>query len=58
MVPAWLQGQDMEKSKVVIDYNCGMGGADLSDAYSTCNRSTRKRLKKEKILSKALPSFD
>jgi hypothetical protein len=34
-------------SKVVIDYsrNSGIGGVDLSDAYLTSYRSTRKRLK-------------
>jgi hypothetical protein len=36
----------MEKPEVFIDYNSGMGGVDISDAYSTSYRSTRKRLKK------------
>jgi hypothetical protein len=36
----------MEKPKVVIDYNSGKEGADLSDAYLTSYCSTRKRLKK------------
>jgi hypothetical protein len=36
----------MENSKVVIDYNFGMGGVDLSDACLTSYHSTRKRLKK------------
>jgi hypothetical protein len=46
MVPTRVQGQDMEKPTVVIDYNPRMGGVDLSDAYMTSYCSTRKRLKK------------
>jgi hypothetical protein len=30
MVPTWIRGLDMEKSKVIADYP-GMGGVDLSD---------------------------
>jgi hypothetical protein len=56
MVPIRVQRQDVEKSKVVTDYNSRMGDVDLSDGYLTSYRSTRKRLKK--ILSKARPSFD
>jgi hypothetical protein len=36
----------MEKPKVVIDYNSGIEGVDLSDAYWTSYCSTRKRQKK------------
>jgi hypothetical protein len=46
MVLTRIQGQNMEKPKVVIDYNSRMGGVDLSDAYLTSYHSTRKRLKK------------
>jgi hypothetical protein len=46
MVPARIRGQEMEKPKVAIDYNSGMGGVDLSDAYLTSYHSTRKTLKK------------
>jgi hypothetical protein len=45
MVPTGVRGQDLEKPKVVIDYNSRMGGVDLSDAYLTRYHSTRKRLK-------------
>jgi phosphatidylserine decarboxylase len=57
MVPIRVQGQDMEKAKVIIDYNSRTGDVDLNDAYLTSYRSTRKRQKKKKILSKALLSF-
>jgi hypothetical protein len=56
MVQTRVQGQDMEKSKVVTDYNSKMGGVNLSGTYLTGYCSTRKRLKK--IISKALLSFD
>lgn len=46
MVPIWVQGQDMEKPKVVTDYNSGMRGVDLSGAHLTCCHKTRKRPKK------------
>jgi hypothetical protein len=46
MVPIGVQGLDIEKPKVVIDYNFGMEGVDLSDACLTSYLSTRKRLKK------------
>jgi hypothetical protein len=45
MAPTRVRGQDMEKPKVVIDYNSGMRGVDLSDTYLTSYHSTRKRLK-------------
>jgi hypothetical protein len=45
MAPTRIRGQDMEKPKVVIDYNSGTGDVDLSGAYFTSYRSTRKRLK-------------
>jgi hypothetical protein len=45
MVPASVRGQDVDKPKLVTDYNSGMGGVDLSDVYLTCNRSPRKSLK-------------
>jgi hypothetical protein len=41
-----LTRQDVENPEVVIDYNCRMGGMDLSEASLTSCRSTRKRLKK------------
>jgi hypothetical protein len=46
MVPTRVSGQDMEKPKVVIYYNSGKEGANLSDAYLTSYCSTRSRLKK------------
>jgi hypothetical protein len=46
MVPTRVWGQGMEKPKVVINYNSGKEGADLSDAYLTSYCSTRSRLKK------------
>jgi hypothetical protein len=45
MVPTRVRGQDAERPNVIIDYNSGMGGVDLSDAYMTSYRSTRKRIK-------------
>jgi hypothetical protein len=54
MVPTRIQGQDMGKPKVVIDYNFEMGGLHLSDAYLTSYHSTRKRQKN----LETLPSFD
>jgi hypothetical protein len=33
MVPSRVWGQDMESPRVVVVYNSGMEGADLSDAY-------------------------
>jgi hypothetical protein len=36
----------MEKPKLIIDYNSGMGGVNLSDAYMTSYLSSRKRLEK------------
>jgi hypothetical protein len=57
MVLIRVQGQYMEKAKVVTDYNSGMGDVDLINAYLTNYHSTRKRQKKKKILSEALPSF-
>jgi hypothetical protein len=41
----------MVKPKVAVDYDSGMGGADLSDANLTSYCSTRKRLKKNTIKS-------
>jgi hypothetical protein len=32
VAPTRVKGQDMEKSKVVINYNPGAGGVDPSDA--------------------------
>jgi hypothetical protein len=54
MVPTRVRGQDMKKPKVIIDYNCGMGGMDLSDAYLTTYHSTMGG----GGTSKALLSFD
>jgi hypothetical protein len=45
IIPSWVQGQDMEKLEVVIDYNSGLGGVDLSDNYLTSCCSKRKRAK-------------
>jgi hypothetical protein len=46
IVPTRVRGQDMEKPKVVTDYNSRMGGMNLSGAYLTSHNSIRKRLKK------------
>jgi hypothetical protein len=46
MVPTRVQGQDMQKPEVVTDYNSGMGGVNVSDAYLPSYRSTRKGLTK------------
>jgi hypothetical protein len=48
MISSRFRGQDMEKPKVVVDYNSGMGCVDPNDKLC----STRKRQKKN--LSKAL----
>jgi hypothetical protein len=45
MVPTRVQGQDMEKPRVVIDYNSRTGVVDLSDARLTSYCSTGRRLK-------------
>jgi hypothetical protein len=49
MAPTRIWGQDREIPKVVIDYNSGMEGVDISDACWTNYCSTRKD-KKKKIL--------
>jgi archaellin len=46
MIPTWVQGQDMEKLEVVIDYNSGLGGVVLSDTYLTSYCGKRKKVKK------------
>jgi hypothetical protein len=35
MVPIRLRGQDVEKPKVVTDFNSSIGCVDLSDVYLT-----------------------
>jgi hypothetical protein len=35
----------MEMPEVVIDYNSWMGGVDLTGAYMTSYRNSKKRLK-------------
>jgi hypothetical protein len=46
----------MQKPKVVIDYNSGMGDVNLSDAYLTSYHSTNKK-KTKKMLSETLLHF-
>jgi hypothetical protein len=46
MVPARVPGQDMEKPKVVTNYNTMVVDVDLCDAYLTSYRSIRKIVKK------------
>jgi hypothetical protein len=41
-----VQGQVLEKPKVITDYNSSMGRMNLSDTYLISYCSTRKRLKK------------
>jgi hypothetical protein len=43
MVQTRIRGQEMEKPKIVIDYNSGMAGVDISDAYLSQHK---ERLKK------------
>jgi hypothetical protein len=46
LVQTRIQGQDIKKPKVVIDYNLMKGGVDMSDAYLVSYHSSWKRLKK------------
>jgi hypothetical protein len=50
MVSTRIRGQDVEKPKLVSDYNFGMGCVDLIDAYLTSCCSTRKMLKEKNYM--------
>lgn len=42
MFPTRVQGQDIEKLRLVIDYHSRLGGVELGDSYLTSYHNTRK----------------